>query len=1271
MTNDDMSIQRSGGYDPRELYTRGLWPGQADLVVGAPTNQVIGRTAAWSLFLLDGADNGRAFLGITVVAPPQIVWPESDAQILDMILEGVNYLRSSELESAEVAEVRRQLTIRRCTDLSTAALIAHVEQAAAEERQFILVPMAHVYADPALEKAASYGKASVVLFEDRWVPQVIAWVPACIRAIKATRGYLVIEVTESPPGSLEHRQNLDDVQDLYPAYCRWDGLTDPGPLIHANAQRWTMLALTGRVDEALQEIQALNIADAFKHQLEIQILSRGSDFERTLQALRNFDQSGQTLPPDLAVRFGRIAHRAGDNSLACQLIGAGIDEIVSQPILEATMLTCERLHNPDLEARAYRRLAAVFPASDEIQHYHERLVIKICAAGANSHAGEMAKRIPLPAFEGELVEVLLDGAPKGSDVLELTSRAASVRERDLVLLGGATRALGLGDSTDAIALATRVSSPSHFDRLACLALLAAMRRRLLEEAGPYDSGTPFGESLAYLRHFIATHPGDSELREAFTSLFTVSLSAGSGLPILAAQALDLASRGLDVAPPSSNEPEVEIDELKSFLARAAAWQKLTAGLEVSFTTMPSDVIGGDPAAMLNALSRLIHHMAQGKEEGDLNDAERLSFLACTIARHVADTSVDINALRMIACRLIQEGRSQRARDLAEQIMQIAGESRIRQRLAWSAYADIYHRTRSPVDALVGLNCALALDQRIEADDAWWEAYILLRIARDVGLAHIAKLVLDSMRALQELMPQNPLQETRLESLELGLRLMDQQDRSLGTLEELTNDAERHCRSALGSRDEQLPAISLLAQALGLFEQAGGHPSEGTRTLLRDVLTSLDPQQAEFVRALAAVAPTIDDAVTLRGRVEQARYAEDVPGDLFTVEIVARRVLRAGAAMNAADVASAIELLADHALDPPEVQPMNANWPISFLTEVRPCEGAILMAALDTDGALVTLTMTENSAKVDKTATKGASFHRRLAKWSEHYPFGYGIVEREEGNNIFFQTMEELPVPLPAGRRVVVIAEPGLQLIPLNLLLVDRNFAGISMAMGYVPSLTWLEAIRRRPRIAFGRRIAWLSEAREDGKSSAIEMVLNVTRETLERAGFDLSTSTSVPEGLAEAQIAVVAAHGSVACDGKYFHRISDEGELVLTPRTLASAVGGAEMVILFVCSAGRTDPHPFLNTAVGMPNLLLAAGTRTVIASPWPLSSTVPGPWLEAFMEAWDAGETALDANFAANARVQKRYGYEPQHSLAMAVYGDPYLDKGAVAFASAPQPPN
>lgn len=75
--------------------------------------------------------------------------------------------------------------------------------------------------------------------------------------------------------------------------------------------------------------------------------------------------------------------------------------------------------------------------------------------------------------------------------------------------------------------------------------------------------------------------------------------------------------------------------------------------------------------------------------------------------------------------------------------------------------------------------------------------------------------------------------------------------------------------------------------------------------------------------------------------------------------------------------------------------------------------------------------------------------------------------------------------------------------------------------------------------------------------------------------------------------------------------------------------------------------------------MLLDRGCRTVIASPWPLAVAVPGNWLERFLEAWEAGDTALDANFKANAYVRERLGPEPGLGLAMTVYGDVLLTRG------------
>lgn len=65
--------------------------------------------------------------------------------------------------------------------------------------------------------------------------------------------------------------------------------------------------------------------------------------------------------------------------------------------------------------------------------------------------------------------------------------------------------------------------------------------------------------------------------------------------------------------------------------------------------------------------------------------------------------------------------------------------------------------------------------------------------------------------------------------------------------------------------------------------------------------------------------------------------------------------------------------------------------------------------------------------------------------------------------------------------------------------------------------------------------------------------------------------------------------------------VADERSTRLTARDVAAKLHGSQIVVLFVCSGGRLDPHPYASSTVGLPQLLLDYGCRTVIASPWPI----------------------------------------------------------------------
>jgi len=140
-----------------------------------------------------------------------------------------------------------------------------------------------------------------------------------------------------------------------------------------------------------------------------------------------------------------------------------------------------------------------------------------------------------------------------------------------------------------------------------------------------------------------------------------------------------------------------------------------------------------------------------------------------------------------------------------------------------------------------------------------------------------------------------------------------------------------------------------------------------------------------------------------------------------------------------------------------------------------------------------------------------------------------------------------------------------------------------------------------------------------------------------------------------AELAIVTAHGGLLDDARFFQNVRDEGSVAVDMRDFAAAFHNIGVVILFVCSAGRLDPHPDAVANLGLARQLLDAGCASVIASPWPLDARVTYHWLPAFLTRWEAGDDVMTACFAANLAVRSALGGEPRDRLALSVFGDPY----------------
>ncbi|CAD1790200.1 CHAT domain-containing protein [Xanthomonas euroxanthea] len=1242
------------GFDPVRLFAEGVL---SALVVGAKTEEVIGRTGAFGFLNFADPAGQRAFNRVAILAPPIQAWAKSDPELVDLVVDGHRELCGKYPGMAKDPGLAAHVEVVRCQDLTSMALLACLSELTGK---LVLIPLAHLYKDADAVVPPDMGRVSALTKEDEWVPHLSSWLTKAVEAISGQPCLMVVSVSEDAPVKSVNKDAIDEIPDLLVAFWGNDKDAQQMTWVAERYTRWSGLAGTGCVDQAIAEIDASELDDQVKRQLRIQALHRAKESLRMAAELREL-ATGPALPPEFSLCFGSFAQECGEYEIAKAWLAVGVDGAVSEAHLASALGSAVALQDAQLELRIYRRLASLYQQTRYLDVYRERLLLRLSAQVNPGVAREVVAHVDLSEQQRKVADFLNDEGAGDKDRLNALLQDVTEEQRDFALLCLGHRAQALQDPRAAIDCTLGIDQKGPYARQTSWLVVAALRELLLKEAQQDEDGVFFDLPVARLRHYVAHHPEEPALREAFCGLFGVEASGRRGLPVLVAQAVHLSRQELgNVAPMELERPAATPAELEAFLERCFEWMESLGAIDLSKAVLPGHVLKGDAAPLLEALAKMVTVLIDEGQDEDLEAAYRFAMVGSMLARQVQETTLDLDVLRLVASRFSISGKVQRSRDMAEHILEISQNSDVRKRIAWNAYADIYQRSRHPIDALVGLSCAFNLDCDVGPRERWWEIYTLFRVVRDLGLIDFARQLLVPLQTLQVHVDDNASGQARIRAFELGLGLVDPQGRDTASYEQLVADAVDHYRLVQDLDDELLPSAALLGQAIGQCEILGGRVGAEALAALEEAIAGLDDNAKEYVRLISTARPSIDDAIRLSCRVEGARYGDDVPADLLAAEIVARRVLSTKAdQLTPSDAAAAIELLADRELDPVDGARLeDAAWPLAFMEQISAPGSAALMMALDRDDALVAVLQDQGRTSLVKREAEKSSFGDVLDDWSARYPWRYGMIDPQDGNNEFFMSMGPLSTPIPQSRRLIVVAEPKLLQVPLNLVPDGDQFLGQSCAIGFIPSLTWLKASRSKPRLKGAKRLAWISDPGDQVDNSALSAVLVRTSNAFEDHGFEVNTDGSVPETLTEASIAVVAAHGSVGADGRFLHRVSDEGTLTLTPRNLSRALAGTELVILFVCSGGRVDRHPHANTAVGLPKQLLVAGSRVVIASPWPISPIFTGRWLEAFMAGWEDGLTAMDATHLANKRVEAQFGIVPQYALAMTTYGDVLMTK-------------
>jgi hypothetical protein len=1107
----------------------------------------------------------------------------------------------------------------------------------------------------------AHGRTATIIAEDVWVPHVGSLARKMLPIARESESYLVLIASDMPPAGEENRKLLEDVPDLYPAYLEYRGAPGPNAILKESVPKWVAMAASGRVGQALAEIDASDLAPNYRAQVKAQVAARGDDDELTIRLVREVLQSGHEMPNDVAARIARISYRSGDEQTAKELIAQCADGITDRPSLEALLEASTQMRDSELVARLWTRLSALYPESTVLAMDCEVRVLQLCQALPSTEATPAPSRIGLAGFQHFVADSL-----SGKEVVDYSQFLQNVEanwpsEKGFCQLCAAVHAMTWKRAVEALSLAIATCEYPQHRSAAVRVVDLAMRRFLLLELLPKEKIEEFKEPLWHLMRYLASHASDSQTRASVAGALSVDTAGALGLPILTSFTLDIVGAGVQIGAPAETPEPLEPNEFKACFEKLWPWMSAQTAIESGVTRLPLELVSSHPGRFIASLAQIVRRGAQMDHgDEDLVFIEQCAQAVCLLTPFAPAGDPDLDVLRVVASKAALSGQAQRARDIAEQILHLAGTRLPRLRTAWACYADIYQRTGSPMDALLGISCAASCDVPVEPSDAFQEAYVLLRVARDLHFHDLARKVLEKCRKLARLQGISESATLRLDGVEIGLRLAAIDRSNLSAIQRLVSDARAHCERVLQDDDELFTPASNYAQAIGLLQRHGGQVSPEDSAFLAQLLTKFDAGAVRFLESISAPFPTVDQMLALHTRMQPARYSADVPSDSLPAVIAAKRILLPQAPQLApADAALAIELLAERAVELPAAgKPLDRSWPADTIRQLSISGVEVLLLALDEAGELVAVLSDAGTITVARPATKSASMQRRLFAWGRKYPYRYGFIEREEGNGEFYTSMAEFDIPLPKGERVLVIAQPALSGIPYNLVLVKEQLAGSSKAMAMVPSLTWLDAVRARPRNTDQRSVAWVSVPPEPEQLQTLDMVYRRLEPLFEEHGFQVDNSRRIPAGLQGARIAVVIAHGQLTNDARFIHRIADDEELAESPKSLANALAEVELVILFVCSGGRVDEHPHANTSVSLPKLLLNRGCRTVIASPWPLAAAIPGNWLQQFMQAWNAGATALEANLAANKYVESRLGPEPQYCLAMTVYGDGLLRK-------------
>ncbi|WP_139794099.1 hypothetical protein [Chromobacterium violaceum] len=194
--------------------------------------------------------------------------------------------------------------------------------------------------------------------------------------VKGTGGYAVVHVSDFPATRAENVQQLISVDDCFVACLQYE--QDPEEIFNQRVHEWLSMALRGDMLEAAKEIDRLQLTEAMKLQLQAQLFQRAGKDEEALNIIEQMQSYLLSLTPAQLVQLSRLAHKAGDDSRAHNLLPEDADGISEEMWLEEGLELATYLADNKRIERFDARLAELYPHSDRLMENRDRRLLLNC-----------------------------------------------------------------------------------------------------------------------------------------------------------------------------------------------------------------------------------------------------------------------------------------------------------------------------------------------------------------------------------------------------------------------------------------------------------------------------------------------------------------------------------------------------------------------------------------------------------------------------------------------------------------------------------------------------------------------------------------------------------------------------------------------------------------------------------------------------------------------------------------------------------------------------